>query len=31
MWFDPEMVWTRPPNGKRGRQQQFRDAAFRRV
>jgi hypothetical protein len=27
IWFDPEMVWTPPPSGKRGRQQQFRDAA----
>ena len=28
VWFDPEMVWTPPPNGKRGRQQQFSDAAI---
>ena len=28
IWFDPEMVWTPPPNGKRGRQQQFSDAAI---
>ena len=27
-WFDPEMVWTPPPSGKRGRQQQFSDAAI---
>ena len=27
IWFDPEMVWTAPPSGKRGRQQQFSDAA----
>ena len=27
IWFDPEMVWTPPPSGKRGRQQQFSDAA----
>ena len=29
IWFDPEMVWTPPPSGKRGRQQQFSDAAMR--
>jgi hypothetical protein len=28
IWFDPEMVWIPPPNGKRGRQQQFSDAAI---
>jgi hypothetical protein len=28
IWFDTEMVWTPPPSGKRGRQQQFSDAAF---
>ncbi|WP_397541016.1 IS5 family transposase [Salipiger aestuarii] len=28
IWFDPEMVWVPPPNGKRGRQQQFSDAAI---
>lgn len=28
IWFDPEMVWAPPPNGKRGRQQQFSDAAI---
>jgi hypothetical protein len=28
IWFDPETVWTPPPNGKRGRQQQFSDAAI---
>jgi len=28
VWFDPEMVWTPPPNGKRSRQQQFSDAAI---
>ena len=27
-WFDPEMVWTPPPSGKRGRQQQFSDTAI---
>ena len=27
IWFDPEMAWTPPPSGKRGRQQQFSDAA----
>jgi hypothetical protein len=26
--FDPEMVWTPPPSGKRGRQQQFSDTAI---
>ena len=28
IWFDPEMVWTPPPSGKRGRQAQFSDAAI---
>jgi hypothetical protein len=28
IWFDPEMVWRPPPNGKRGRQPQFSDAAI---
>ena len=28
IWFDPEMVWTPPPSGKPGRQQQFSDAAI---
>ena len=28
IWFDPEIVWTPPPSGKRGRQQQFSDAAI---
>lgn len=28
IWFDPEMVWTPPPSGKRGRQQQFSDTAI---
>lgn len=28
LWFDPEMVWVLPPGGKRGRQQQFSDAAI---
>ncbi|MDW3225544.1 MAG: IS5 family transposase [Paracoccaceae bacterium] len=28
IWFDPEMIWTPPPSGKRGRQQQFSDAAI---
>lgn len=28
IWFDPEMVWTPPPSGKRGRQQQYSDAAI---
>jgi hypothetical protein len=28
IWFDPEMAWTPPPRGKRGRQQQFNDAAI---
>ena len=27
-WFDPEMVWTPPATGKRGRQQQYSDAAI---
>lgn len=28
VWFDPDMVWTPPPNGKRGRQPSFSDAAI---
>lgn len=28
IWFDPEMIWIPPPTGKRGRQQQFSDAAI---
>lgn len=28
IWFDPEMIWTPPPSGKRGRQSQFSDAAI---
>lgn len=28
LWFDPKMVWVPPPGGKRGRQQQFSDAAI---
>ena len=28
IWFDPEMVWTPPPSGKRGRQLRFSDAAI---
>ena len=28
IWFDPEMVWVPPPNGKRGRQHSFSDAAI---
>ncbi|WP_233486391.1 IS5 family transposase, partial [Thalassobacter stenotrophicus] len=28
LWFDPEMVWTPPPSGRRGRQSQFSDAAI---
>ena len=28
IWFDPEMVWVPPPNGKRGRQRSFSDAAI---
>ena len=28
IWFDPEMVWTPPPTGQRGRRQQFTDAAI---
>ncbi len=28
IWFDPEMVWVPPPNGKRGRHQSFSDAAI---
>ena len=28
IWFDPDMVWTPPPTGKRGRRQDFSDAAI---
>ena len=28
IWFDPEMVWKPPPSGRRGRQQNFSDAAI---
>ena len=28
VWFDPEMIWTPRPSGKRGRQQRFSDAAI---
>ena len=28
LWFDPQMVWITPPTGKRGRRQQFSDAAI---
>jgi len=28
IWFNQEMVWTPPTSGKRGRQQQFSDAAI---
>jgi hypothetical protein len=28
IWFDPEMVWTPPSSDRRGRQQQFSDAAI---
>ena len=28
IWFDPEIVWGPPPNGRRGRQQRFSDAAI---
>lgn len=28
IWFDPEMTWTPPPSGRRGRQQSFSDAAI---
>ncbi len=28
IWFDPQMVWTQPPTGKRGRRQQLSDAAI---
>ena len=28
IWFDPEMAWVPPRNGKRGRQQRFSDAAI---
>ena len=29
IWFDPEMVWVPPPSLRRGRQQNFSDAAIR--
>lgn len=29
IWFGPEMVWTPPPTGERGRRQQVSDAATR--
>jgi hypothetical protein len=28
IWFDPEMVWVPPPSGRRGRHQNFSDAAI---
>ena len=28
IWFDPEMCWTPPPSGKRGRQPSYSDAAI---
>jgi len=28
IWFDPDMVWTPPPTCKRGRRQEFSDAAI---
>jgi hypothetical protein len=28
IWFDPEMIWEAAPNGKRGRQQTYGDAAI---
>jgi hypothetical protein len=28
IWFDPEMVWTPQPSGKRGRQHRFSDATI---
>jgi hypothetical protein len=28
IWFDPEMIWTPAPTGRRGREQQFSDAAI---
>ena len=28
IWFDPAMNWTPPATGKRGRQQQYSDAAI---
>jgi hypothetical protein len=28
IWFDPEMVWVPPPSNKRGRQQNFSNAAI---
>jgi len=27
-WFDPEMVWTPPPRGRRGRQESYGNAAI---
>ncbi len=27
-WFDPDMTWSPPPNGTRGRQQRYSDAAI---
>ena len=28
IWFDPEMIWVPPPNGKRGRKQKFSEMAI---
>ena len=28
IWFDPEMIWTPPPTGRRGRRCEFSDAAI---
>ncbi|WCR19717.1 IS5 family transposase [Paracoccus alcaliphilus] len=28
IWFDPSMIWSPPPSGKRGRQQAYSDAAI---
>ncbi|THH35122.1 hypothetical protein E4Z66_14965 [Aliishimia ponticola] len=28
LWFDPQMVWISPPTGRRGRRQQFSEAAM---
>ena len=28
IWFDPDMIWTPPPSGRRGRQQCYSDAAI---
>ena len=28
IWFDPEMAWTPPPTGKRGRQARYSEAAI---